>query len=138
MKKMLVFLVIVVGIAIYVIYSQKEKQEEAMAADYERLEMLRLECEMIVNSNYLYTIGDVHAWHVYELALIHKDESELLKRMEQDLGEDFETKLYNGDKLYVGLLPDMQVYRIYAGKAFDDDYMLYPDWNYTKLEKRTE
>lgn len=136
MKKMLVVLVIVVGIVIYVIYNQKEKQEEAMAADYERLEQLRQECEMIVNSKYLYTIGDVHAWHVCELELIHKDENELLKRMEQDLGEDFETKLYNGDKLYVGFLPDIQKYRIYAGKAFEDEYMLYPDWNYTKLEKR--
>lgn len=136
MKKRLVFLVIVVGIAIYVIYSQKVKKEEAMAADYERIEQLRQECEWIVNSNYLYTIGDVHAWYVYELALIHEDESELLKRMEQDLGEDFETKLHNGDKLYVGFLPDMQKYRIYAGVANEDEYMLYPDWNYTKLEKR--
>lgn len=136
MKKMLVLLVIVVGIAIYVIYSQRQKQEEAMAADYERLEQLRLECEMIVNSKYLYMIGDVHAWHGFELALIHTDENELLKRMEQDLGEDFETKLYNGDKLFVGFLPDLQRYRIYAGKPFEDEYMLYPDWNYTKLEKR--
>lgn len=136
MKKRLVFLAIVVGIAIYVIHSQREKQEEAMAADYERIEQLRQECEMIVNSKYLYTIGAVHAWHVYELELIHKDENELLKRMEQDLGEDFKTKLHNGDKLYVGFLPDVQKYYIYAGKALEDEYMLYPDWNYTKLEKR--
>lgn len=135
MKKVLVFMAIVVGIAIYVIYSQKEKQE-VMTADYERIEQLRQECEWIVNSKYLYTIEEVHAWNVYELSLIHKDETELLKRMEQDLGEDFETQLYNGDKLYVGFLPDMQMYRIYAGKAFEDEYMLYPDWNYTKLEKR--
>lgn len=136
MKKMLVILVIVVGIAIYVIYNQKEKQEEAMAADYERIEQLRLECEMIVNSKYLYTIGNVHAWHGYELELIHTDENELLKRMEQDLGEDFETKLYNGDKLFVGFYPALQEYCIYAGEAFEDEYMLYPNWNYTKLENR--
>lgn len=136
MKKMLVFLVIVVGIAIYVIHTQREKQEEAIAADYERIEQLRLECEMIVNSKYLYMIGNIEAWHGYELTLMHKDENELLNRMEQDLGEDFETKLHNGDKLYVGFLPALQKYSIYAGEAFEDEYMLYPDWNYTKLEKR--
>lgn len=136
MKKRLVFLVIVVAIAIYVIHNQKEKKEAAMAADYERIEQLQKECEMIAYSKYIFTIGDVHKWYVYELSLMHKDEHEILNRMEQDLGEDFETKLSNGDKLYVGFLPFRQEYCIYAGKAGEDEYMLYPDWNYTKLEKR--
>lgn len=138
MKKFLIF-VIVLGIGIYAFMNVYEKRkEEQRAQDYAKIEQLQEVCEDIVSSSQIFKVeGSVHAWHVYELGLIHQEEQEIMMDMEKDLGEDFATSLSNKDRLFVGFNIQLGKYRIYAGMPSEEN-MIYPDWNYTKLAPPTE
>lgn len=65
---------------------------------------------------------------------MYEKDDDFFKKLREDLGEDFNWKLSNGDSLFIGVLPYRNSYRIYAGSP-DESHMLYPDWNYEKLEK---
>lgn len=111
----------------------KDKQEEKIQDDYKKIEVLQEACEEIATSSYISSLGgDRVKWYVYELECIHQPTNDALSQLESLLGKDFETKLSNGDKLFVGFLPYRGSYRIYAGEPADEN-MIYPDWNYEEL-----
>lgn len=135
MKKILT-LVIIALIGFFIYNQIKTMQAEKIENDYEKIEQVKSMCETIANSDYKYTFGsNTNTWYIMELEVIHQKEDAGYSKMEKILGEDFKTKLSNGDKLFVGFLPRTDSYRIYAGEP-EESNMIYPDWNYTELEQR--
>lgn len=132
MKKVLIVACIAL-IGFFVINTNKDKKTEN---DYEKIEKIQSMCETIAQSEHVYSFGSNNAqWYILELELIHTNDSSPYSNMEEILGEDFKTKLSNGDKIFVGFLPYRNSFRIYAGVP-EEANMIYPDWNYTKLEKK--
>lgn len=103
--------------------------------DYETIEILNNEMKEITNSSVVSSVGDNGTWNIFELGLMYEKEDDFFKKLREDLGEDFNWKLTNGDSLFIGILPYRNSYRIYAGSP-DEAHMLYPDWNYESLEKK--
>ncbi len=135
MKKILT-LVIIALIGFFIYNQIKTMQAEKIENDYEKIEQVKSMCETIVQSEYIYSFGSNAAqWYILELELIHANDTAPYNKMEEILGEDFKTKLSNGDKIFVGFLPYKNSYRIYAGEPKESN-MIYPDWNYTELEQR--
>lgn len=135
MKKILTLAIIaLIG---FFIYNQiKTMQAEKIENDYEKIEQVQSMCETIVQSEYVYSLGsNAVQWYILELELIHTSDTAPYNKMEEILGEDFKTKLSNGDKIFVGFLPYRNSYRIYVGEP-EESNMIYPDWNYTELEQR--
>ena len=123
---------IVLGISLM---KDKAPATDKTTADYESIEAVHKEMESLKNTSMLSKGGAGGQWNLYELGLMYEKDNEFFKKMRQDLGEDFHWKLSNGDSIFIGVLPHNNSYRIYAGKP-NEDNMLYPDWNYSKLEKK--
>jgi len=113
----------------------KDKPSDKTALDYSAITAVYNEMESLKNSSMLSKGGPGGQWSIYELGLMYEKEDEFFKKIRKDLGEDFHWKLSNGDSLFIGVLPHRNSYRIYAGTP-DEGHMLYPDWNYTELEKK--
>ena len=136
MMKKLLTIAIIVLIGLFIFNQIKTKNEEKIKNDYEKINQIKEMCETIANSNYKYTFGsDTNTWYIMELEVIHQKDGDGYSKMEEILGEDFKTKLSNGDKIFVGFLPRTTSYRIYAGVP-EESNIIYPDWNYTELEKK--
>lgn len=103
--------------------------------DYETIETLNNEMKEIIHSSAVSSVGDNGTWNIFELGLMYEKDDDFFKKLREDLGEDFQWKLSNGDSLFIGILPYKNSYRIYAGSP-DKAHMLYPDWNYEELEKK--
>lgn len=133
MKKLLVVAIIIIVGGLLLQSHFEKKKEENIAADYEKIQQLEDACYKVAYSPLIFTLGSRQdTWYIFELEFIHQPENDVHEKLESLLGEDYVTKLSNGDKLFVGFLPYRQAYEIYAGKP-SDEYMIYPDWNYTKL-----
>ena len=102
--------------------------------DYDAIKAVHTEMESLKSSSMLQKAGPGGQWNVFELGLMYEKEDEFFKKIRSDLGEDFHWKLSNGDSLFIGVLTHTNSYRIYAGTP-DENHMLYPDWNYTSLDK---
>ena len=135
MKKILTIAIIAL-IGLFIFNQIKTNNEEKINNDYEKIDQIKEMCETIANSDYKYSFGtDTNTWYIMELEVIHQKEDAGYSKMEEILGEDFITKLSNGDKIFVGFLPRTTSYRIYAGVP-EESNMIYPDWNYTELEQK--
>ena len=60
----------------------------------------------------------------------------MYKKIREGLGDNYNTILSSGDYIYLGILPYRGSYSIYAGNPEDENNMIYPDWNYSKVKKR--
>ena len=135
MKKILTIAIIAL-IGLFIFNQIKTNNEEKINNDYEKIDQIKEMCETIANSDYKYSFGtDTNTWYIMELEVIHQKEDAGYSKMEEILGEDFITKLSNGDKIFIGFLPRTTSYRIYAGVP-EESNMIYPDWNYTELEQK--
>ena len=135
MKKILTIAIIAL-IGLFIFNQIKTNNEEKINNDYEKIDQIKEMCETIANSDYKYSFGtDTNTWYIMELEVIHQNEDAGYSKMEEILGEDFITKLSNGDKIFIGFLPRTTSYRIYAGVP-EESNMIYPDWNYTELEQK--
>lgn len=132
MKNIIILIIAVILIVIGVSFV-KGKEEEKSQEDYKKIEALQVACEEIANSSYVNTLGNDRAkWYIFELEYIHQATNDAQAELETILGEDFKTSLSNGDSLFVGFLPYLGSYRIYAGGPTDEN-MIYPDWNYKEV-----
>lgn len=118
-----------------VLMKDKSPEKDKTALDYTAIEKVHDEMESMKNTSMLKKGGAGGQWNVYELGLMYEKDDEFFKKLRNDLGEDFNWKLSNGDSIFIGVLPHNNSYRIYAGTP-DDNHMLYPDWTYTALEKK--
>ena len=132
MKKLIIL--IVIALIIYGVYSTNSKKaEEKVNNDLEIIRQVDEACQKIAVSKQVFSLGDAGTWHIFDLELIYQNEGECYEAFVFLLGEDFNTVLSNGDRLFVGFLPFRQSYRIYAGDPRNEENMLYPDWKYTKI-----
>jgi hypothetical protein len=132
MKKLIALIVIV--LIIYEVYSMRPKKEDTVEVnDLEIIQQVNEACQKIALSKEVQSLGDAGAWHIFDLELIYQKEGECYEAFVSLLGDDFNTVLSTGDRLFVGFLPYRQSYRIYAGDPNNKANMLYPDWNYSKI-----
>lgn len=133
MKKMIVLLLIIIcGILLLKVTTEKKNE---INADLEKIEQVQAVCEKVVKSNAVYSFGQETAkWYIYDLELMLRDGNAANKLFIEELGSDFSTKLSNGARLFVGFMPGLRSYRIYAGDPKQEDNMIYPDWNYKKVK----
>lgn len=125
-------LLIMVGVSVM---KDKGIVVDKTKADYEAIEAVHKEMESLKSTSLFSKAGPDGQWNVFELGLMYEKEDDFFKRVRKDLGEDFQWKLSNGDSIFIGVMPHLKKYRIYAGTP-DEGHMLYPDWNYTKIEKK--
>lgn len=106
--------------------------------DYAKIQQVQDACEKVANSSVVRSGGRSQGvWYIFELEFIHQGTDPIHEKLEEELGEDFETSLSNGDSLFVGFLPVYEgSYRIYAGNPNNEENMIYPDWNYTKVPEQ--
>ena len=108
--------------------------QDRTAEDYAKIETARKEMEKLAGSSARAAFGDQGQWYICDMRLMHQNTDAFWSQMESDLGEDFDPVLSTGDPIFIGILPFRKSYRIYAGGG-DEAQMLYPDWNYEKLEQ---
>ena len=135
MKKLIVLIVII--LIIYGVYNMTSgksgAKENSGPSDHEIIQQVNEACQKIAISKEVQSLGDAGAWHIFDLELIYQKEGECYEAFVSLLGDDFNTVLSTGDRLFVGFLPYRQSYRIYAGDPNNKANMLYPDWNYSKI-----
>lgn len=142
-NNVIIFLLAVAIIAA-VVFAMKGKggseaggQAASGTSDYEKIETVRQAVEQVAGSAAVRSVGtDQGQWYVYDLRLIYQKDGEFFSKLKDKLGEGFDTQLSNGDYLFIGVLPMNNSYRIYAGDPANENNMLYPEWKYTRLEKK--
>ncbi|MCR5120396.1 MAG: hypothetical protein K6B44_12355 [Lachnospiraceae bacterium] len=106
------------------------------AADYEKIEAVKSAISEVASSSLVTKIAeDQGQWYIFDVGVIYEKDGEFYKKLAEKLGADFDPKLSNGDRLFMGVLPFRKSWRVYAGNPSNEDNMLYPDWNYSGLEK---
>jgi len=133
MKKLaFLLLVLICGIVLFKVVTDKKNKTEA---DLEKIERVQAVCEQVANSVAVYSFGqEVNQWYIYDLELMLEEGNAANEVFMEELGSDFATKLSNGDRLFVGFMPRLRSYRIYAGDPKNEDNMVYPEWNYKKVK----
>lgn len=143
MKKTLIYLVLflIIGIAIYAYIgkSKAETAEKAIAnvnADYEKIEKVNKAMAKLSSSSAIRYFDNQAQWYIWDVRAIYQSDNGFYKELKKELGDDFDSQLSTGDYLFVGVLPTYNKYKVFAGDPQAENTMLYPDWKYTKLEKR--
>ena len=133
MKKILL-LILVLGLAAFGIYKYQDTQK-SREQDYEKIEQLRSALETVVKSKSVASLGNMGAWYVFDIRVAYQKDEAFYKALRDELGEDFDGKLSTGDYLCCGVLPVYCSVKVFAGGTSDSN-VIYPTWNYTKLEAR--
>lgn len=136
MKKIITLIIIIAIIAGVAQYFE-EKEKKAIASDYEKIETVQNAVISSIKSGAHYSYSDRNQWYLFDLRVIYESNEVFYESIRNILGDDFNSKLSTGDYIFVGILPSRDSYRIYAGDPQDENNMIYPDWNYKKLEEPT-
>lgn len=143
MKKVLIFLLFAAIVAGLYFGITKNKSNgtsgssaASITADYEKIETVRAAMQKVSGSSAVRSFSDQYAWHEFDLRAIYQHDEEFYVSLREILGDDFDCQLSNGDYLFVGVMPANKSYRVFAGNVNIQTDMLYPEWTYTKLEKR--
>lgn len=138
----IVLLLAVVVIAVVIIAMKGKGGEESTGAstgvsDYDKIETVRQAVEQVAGTAAIKSVGaDQGQWYIFDLRLIYQKDGDFYTKLAEKLGDGFDSKLSNGDYLFIGVFPLRGSYRIYAGDPANENNMLYPEWKYTGLEKR--
>ena len=140
--KRLLFLLLMAAIIIALYFGIRksigpaEEPVDQTEADYEKIEAVKNAIKEVASTSAVTKVAeDQGQWYIFDVALIYEKDGEFHKKLAEKLGADFDPKLSNGDRLYIGVLPFRKSWRVYAGDPANENNMLYPDWNYTGLEK---
>ena len=136
MKKY-VYLILFV-LLIFILYtSLKSFQKKKVDKDYEKIETVKTAMEELVATSAVSSLGsDQGQWYIFDLRVLKDHNETFYVELSKKLGKDFDSKLSNGDYIFVGVYPLRRSYRIYAGDPADSDSMLYPEWKYTRLKQK--
>lgn len=148
--KNVIYAVIIIAIAAAIfLYIDKQKEAEGIVAannienDYAKIDSVNKAMAKLAKSKSVRSFSNQAQWYIFDLRTIYEKEEGFYKDLKKELGDDFDTQLSNGDYLFVGVLPVNQSYRVYAGapqyggqNPDIDSSLLYPKWNYEKMEKR--
>ncbi|MCR5518231.1 MAG: hypothetical protein K6F17_06630 [Lachnospiraceae bacterium] len=136
MKK-IIYLAILVVIGVCIYSAVKAGSKKKTDSDYKKLETVKAALEELASSSAVKTVSsDQGQWYVFDLRAAKEHDEEFYVKLVEKLGKDFDSKLSNGDYIFVGVFPLRGSYRIYAGDPADSDSMIYPEWKYKKLEKK--
>jgi len=111
-------------------------------ADYEKIETLTRAVDDVAFEQETYQL-DRNKIYVYEIGKSFKGQDDFSERLKAKLGDDFQGELSNGDHLYVKVQISNKndvlypYYKILAG-GYQDENMIYPTWNYSKLPQSDE
>lgn len=137
-----IIVLLAVAVIVVVIFAMKGKSGQESGgssgvSDYDKIETVRQAVEQVAGTAAIKSLGtDQGQWYVFDLRLIYQKDGDFYSKLAEKLGEGFDSKLSNGDYLFVGVLPMRGSYRIYAGDPANENNMLYPEWKYTRLEKQ--
>lgn len=142
MKKLIIAIfAIAICACIYVTVNremEKKAEQKALAIeeDYAKIEKLRKAMSKMAASKSDDALGGGVRWVMFDVAIANQDQGPFFKKLKKELGSDFDSVLSNGDRLFAGMLVGFHKYKIYINNPRDDNFMIYPDWNYTGLPKR--
>lgn len=141
MKKIIpIILIVAIGFGLFIWFTSPKNGGgtaiDKTAQDYEKIEKARSAMAKLAVSSEVKSFGNQAAWYIFDVRAVDQHDEGFYKALKKELGDDFDSQLSNGDFLFVGVYPSMQKYRVYAGDPNASDTMLYPDWKYTKLEKK--
>ena len=137
-----IVLLLAAAVIVVVIFAMRgkggnETNGVTSVSDYDKIETVRQAVEQLAGTAAVKSVGtDQGQWYIFDLRLIYQKDGEFYSKLAEKLGEDFDSKLSNGDYLFVGVFPLRGSYRIYAGDPANENNMLYPEWKYSKLEKK--
>ena len=135
MKKLIVFIILVAALfALY--FSLKQGKENKVKKDYKKIEDVKSAVEEVISSGALSSFSNQGQWYIFDLRVLKENDEGFYRELARKLGKDFDTRLSNGDYLFVGVLPYTGSFRIYAGDPAESDTMLYPEWKYKKLKEK--
>ncbi len=141
MKRLLIllFMAAIIAALYFGIRKSSGSSDEAVdqtVSDYEKIEAVKNAIKEVASSSVVTKIAeDQGQWYIFDVGLIYEKDGDFYKKLVEKLGEDFDPQLSNGDRLFMGVLPFRKSWRVYAGNPSNENNMLYPDWNYTGLEK---
>ena len=141
MKRILVLLfmaaiVIALYFGIRKSIGSSDESVDQTKADYEKIEAVRNAIKEVASSPAVMKVAeDQGQWYIFDVGLIYEKDGDFHTKLAEKLGADFDPRLSNGDRLFVGVLPFRKSWRVYAGDPANENNMLYPDWKYTGLEK---
>lgn len=113
---------------------EKKKQE-----DYKKIEQVQTAMEKLAKTSATAAFGNENQWYVFDVRMMKEEGSgdhAFYQALKAELGEDFDSQLSNGDYIFAGVMPHLGSYRIYAGNPESEENMIYPDWNYSKLQSK--
>ena len=137
-----IVLLLAAAVIVVVIFAMKGKGGNETngvkgVSDYDKIETVRQAVEQLAGTAAVKSVGtDQGQWYIFDLRLIYQKDGEFYTKLAEKLGEDFDSRLSNGDYLFVGVFPLRGSYRVYAGDPANENNMLYPEWKYTRLEKK--
>lgn len=137
MKKILLLVLVACLVFFGIFLSEKKKKEDknSKERDYSILKEVYAVNIDLAKTNSVKSFGNLGVWYQFELEVMKEESNDYFKRLNQELGSDFETRLSNGDRIYVCVLPLYNSIKIFAGGTDEKTNMIYPDWTYTKLDK---
>lgn len=135
MKKLIALLVIAgIGVGIYFLVTNNKQKK--LDSDYAKIAAVQQAMADISLTNVGDSLPNADHWYVFDLRVLKEKDEYFFNAVQEKLGKDFNSKLSNGDYLFAGYLPYLHRYRIYAGDPEIEQNMIYPDWNYGKLNKK--
>lgn len=132
----LLCVIIVAGTLIYDHFtaSSSSDNKKSSMTDYEKISLAAKAAHNVAHSKEVLSLGTQMAWIIFDVQIIYSQELPAYKALANILGEDFDSVLSNGDRLFIGFLPAQGYYRVYAGDPNDKNNELAPEWKYTKLK----
>lgn len=134
--KNIIYIIIVVALIAVGVTVYKGNEQKKTDGDYEKITMVQNAMEKLSKTSAIRSFDNQAQWYVFDVRVAYQNDSEFYNALKKELGEDFDSRLSNGDYLFAGILPTYQKIKIFAGNPETDDNMIYPDWNYSKLEAR--
>lgn len=134
MKKLiplLVLIVIIAGVFLYV----KDSKQKKIDADYEKIATVETVAKKMVNSKYITEINKAQ-WTIFDVRAVYQNDNKFYQAIKAELGDDFDSQLSNGDYLFIGFYPLDKKVKVFAGDPQRPNTMIYPTWEYDKLEQR--
>jgi len=136
MKKIITILVL--ALIIFLVYSGlKKSKEEKLEKDYAKIDKVKHVMAELQKENAMRTISGQDRWIIFDARLVKEKDEPFYNELEEKLGEDFNSQLSNGDYLFIGVMPHLNKFRIYAGDPQEDNSMIYPDWEYKRLKEKS-
>ncbi len=139
MKKIVILVIIIICAWTAFQKGMESGKEKKKQEDYKKIEQVQTAMEKLAKTSATAAFGNENQWYVFDVRMMKEEGSgdhAFYQALKAELGEDFDSQLSNGDYIFAGVMPHLGSYRIYAGNPESEENMIYPDWNYSKLQSK--